>query len=429
MATTIYISYFNAFGIKSKTKNWHFEESRIKGAYNATSINLGVRAYLVNEDYARQSRGNTMTYSGIYNSRTGVNDTNVFNIGKDITKSVDSAYGDINKLHAEESNLLIIQEDKTSQALIDKDAIFTAEGRPIQSSSNVVIGQIVPYAGEYGTVNPESFAFYGGRKYWVDKNRNAVIRLSRDGVTEISNYGMKDFFRDELAKTDLAVGSYDAYKKHYIVSLQGAQISGVGDNTFHTVNFNETNNGWITFYTFRPAFGGSLNGQYYTLRKKEDADGQEDLSIWKHHAGSTVNSFYGQAAIKSRIKLVMNTGPSDIKMFKTISYEGDTDWRVFSISTDSDTGHSILPYSLPTTPTLLDSYFLRNQFQKQHNKYFAWIKNNNPQTSLDGAVLGWGDDHSITGIKGAFMEVELLQDNTTVKKELFAVDSNVEKVN
>lgn len=429
MATTIYISYFNAFGIKSKTKNWHFEESRIRGAYNATSMNLGVRAYIVNEDYARQHRNNTMTYSGIYNSRTGVNDTNVFNIGQDITKSVDSAYGSINKIHAEEGNLLIIQEDKTSQALIDKDAVFTAEGSPIQSSSDVVIGQIVPYTGQYGTINPESFAVYGGRRYWVDKNRNAVIRLSRDGITEISNYGMKDFFRDELAKTDLAIGSYDSYKKHYIISLQGSQISGVDNKAYHTINFNEANNGWITFYTFKPAFGGSLNGQYYTLRKKDDADGQEDLSLYKHHSGTSVNSFYGQTPVKSKIKLVMNTGPSDVKVFKTVSYEGDTDWKVTSITTETDTAFNISKYALATSPTLLDEYFFKNQFQKQDNKYFAWIKNNNPQTSLNGGVLGWGDDHSMAGIKGVFMEVELTQDNTTAKKELFAVDSNVEKVN
>ena len=40
------------------------------------------------------------------------------------------------------------------------------------------------------------------RKYFTDKNNNAVLRLSRDGITEISNYGMKDFFRDQLTALD-----------------------------------------------------------------------------------------------------------------------------------------------------------------------------------------------------------------------------------
>ena len=40
---------------------------------------------------------------------------------------------------------------------------------------------------------------YGYRKYFTDKDRNAVLRLSMDGITEISNYGMYDYFRDQLS--------------------------------------------------------------------------------------------------------------------------------------------------------------------------------------------------------------------------------------
>ena len=60
----------------------------------------------------------------------------------------------------------------------------------------MVIGQIIPYAGEYGiSTNPESFAVQGYRKYFTDRSRGAVLRLSRDGITEISSYGMHDFLK------------------------------------------------------------------------------------------------------------------------------------------------------------------------------------------------------------------------------------------
>ena len=36
--------------------------------------------------------------------------------------------------------LIIFQELKVSRALIDKDAIYTQEGQPLQAASNVVIG-------------------------------------------------------------------------------------------------------------------------------------------------------------------------------------------------------------------------------------------------------------------------------------------------
>jgi hypothetical protein len=164
--------------------------------------------------------GNALIYSGIFNSRTGINNTNVFNVAEDITKAVDPANGSIQKLYAEDTNLIIFQENKVNKALIDKDAIYSAEGQgSAVSTANLIIGQIVPYAGNFGiSTNPESFAVYGYRKYFIDKNRNAILRLSQDGITEISNYGMYDYFRDELSSlsvSDKAIGAWDIHTKQY----------------------------------------------------------------------------------------------------------------------------------------------------------------------------------------------------------------------
>ena len=142
-------------------KNWAIEESRIRGGYNNTSVELGVKAYLVEDNPNASRRVNSMIYSGIFNSRTGINDTNVFSIGEDIVKSVNPANGSIQRLYAENTNLIIFQESKVSQALIDKDAIYSAEGGGTVTSSNEVIGAIRPVGGNYGiSKNPESFAIW-----------------------------------------------------------------------------------------------------------------------------------------------------------------------------------------------------------------------------------------------------------------------------
>ena len=61
--------------------------------------------------------------------------------------------------------------------MIDKDAVYSAEGSPMQTQSNVVIGQVLPYKGEFGiSTNPESFAVYSYQKYFADKNRGSVLR-------------------------------------------------------------------------------------------------------------------------------------------------------------------------------------------------------------------------------------------------------------
>ena len=181
--------------------NYIVEESRIRGGYNNTQVDLGVRAYLKEDSNSVRYRNSSLVYSGIFNNRTNTNNTNVFSVAEDITKTVDPHNGSVQLIHAMDNNLTIFQENKVSQALIDKDAIYSAEGTSIKTVSNVVIGQVTPYSGEYGiSRNPESFASFGFRRYFSDKDRNAVMRLSRDGLTEISQYGMKDHFRDEMAK-------------------------------------------------------------------------------------------------------------------------------------------------------------------------------------------------------------------------------------
>ena len=54
-------------------EDWYIEESRIRGGYNNTSIDLGVKAYIVEDNDQQQRRFSSIIYSGIFNSRTGVN--------------------------------------------------------------------------------------------------------------------------------------------------------------------------------------------------------------------------------------------------------------------------------------------------------------------------------------------------------------------
>ena len=249
-----------------KPSSWVIEESRIRGGYNNTSVDFGAKAYIVEEEPQGTRRFNAIIYSGIFNSRTGINRTNVFSVAEDITKATDPANGSIQKLYAEDTNLNVFQELKVSRALIDKDAIYAAEGGGTVTASNLVIGVIQPYAGKFGiSKNPESFATYGFRKYFSDVNNNSILRLSKDGLTEISSYGMKDFFRDELNAVTTnqlngkIIGAYDIYGKDYVISMQN------GDN-FKTLNFDEKPTGWVSFFSYAPDQAFSLRNNFYTVK-------------------------------------------------------------------------------------------------------------------------------------------------------------------
>jgi len=530
---------------------WVIEESRIRGGFNNTQVDLGVRAYLKEESNDVRYRPSSLVYSGVYNTRTNINNTNVFSIAEDITKTVDPHNGSIQHLYALDNNLTIFQENKVSQALIDKDAIYSAEGTALNTTSNVVIGQVTPYTGDYGiSRNPESFASFGFRRYFSDRDRNAILRLSRDGITEISQYGMKDYFRDELSKIsdrtqvyspafpvkydsttglieqgpsqplesgittstssplgpwlsldtaainqagldtdDIVIGSrmqinlnypdgqwvntssfidgigtynsektvyislsgvsifganlnpyvrffyyekdkieggFDNYKDNYIVSLQKHSGSKTLDETsdyYSTLTFDETVQGWTTFYTYRPGTVLSMKNNMFTTKYGV---------LYKHYDnGVDTNNFYG-VQYPSNITFVFNANPGLSKNFKTVAYEGSDGWQIDSFV--SDVTGDILPVAseeIRDTTNPVKSYQeglyieggipYRIGFNRKDNKYVANLINNSPASPGE---VNFGN--SITGIKGFFSIVTMSTDTTTNQggtKELFAVST------
>ena len=319
--------------------NWAIEESRIRGGYNNTSTDYGAKAYLVEEEPKAVIRGNSLIYSGIFNSRTGINKTNVFSVAEDITKSADPANGTIQKLYAEDTNLVVFQESKVSKALIDKDAIYSAEGGGTVTSSNLTIGVIQPFPGKFGiSKNPESFARYGFNKYFSDKNNNVIMRLG-SGLEEISRFGMIDYFRDQLNSKNLIIGAWDIYNDQYVLSLQTADLSTTRGGAYQTLSFDEQVQGWTSFYNYKPDQMFSVSNNFYSIQKKS---GTNNYSIFKHYSTSVNRgNFYG-ADYRSSITFVLNVNPVSSKTFKTIGYEGASGWQLSTLVSDG-TGEGLNP--------------------------------------------------------------------------------------
>ena len=279
------------------------ESDRLRDDFNAAKLDKGPRvSTTLDEPYAEETRKSGLIYSGIYNSQSGTNRLNQFIMAEKITKSLNPEYGSIQKLFTRNYDLLTFCEDKVLRVLSRKDALFNADGNMQLTATNNVLGQAVPFAGEYGiSKNPESLADYGYRVYFTDRNRGVVLRLSQDGITPISEYGMSNYFKIKFSKATTVFGSYDEDKDIYNVTL---------DNS--TISFTEKTNGWTSFKSFLPESGLSLNGTYYTFKNGE---------IWKHNINSVRNNFYN-TQYESSVKFVFNDAPSIIKSFNTLSYEG-----------------------------------------------------------------------------------------------------------
>ena len=193
----------------SYTLNWHncysfgngVESNRIRDSFNLPFILNGVKVSTVLEGgYKEEHRKYGLIYSGIYNSTSGINNLNQFIMAEKITKEVNPIYGSIQKLHSRDTDLVTLCEDKILRILANKDAVFNADGNTQLTATENVLGQTVPFVGEYGiSTNPESFASEAYRAYFTDRVRGSVMRLSKDGLTPISEHGMKDWFRDNLS--------------------------------------------------------------------------------------------------------------------------------------------------------------------------------------------------------------------------------------
>lgn len=308
------LDFFNVYSFGNGV-----ESNRIEDDFNAAIIGNGVRVNsTIDKPYSEERRSTGLIYSGIFNSRSGVNNTNQFLIAEKITKDLNPAHGSIQKLHARDADLIALCEDKCFRILADKDALFNADGNINVTSTNRVLGQSMPYSGEFGiSKNPETFATYGFRAYFTDKSRGTVIRLSRDGITEIADKGMSDYFEDKFkSHSGAIIGSYDEASGSYNVSFSDDE----------SVAFKEKVDGWTTRLSFTPDFAISLNNEYYTIRSGE---------LWEH-SNTTRSNFYGVQK-DTKVTLLINDAPSSIKNFKTLTYEGDAGWTA-TIDTDQQDG-------------------------------------------------------------------------------------------
>ena len=327
---------------------WSFgngvESDRIRDDFNAPQIDNGVKVSTTFLDYGRERRGSGLIYSGIYNSTSGINDLNEFNMAEKITKDINPSYGSIQALKTRDTDVVILTEDKVLKAVTNKDALYNADGNPQLIASNRVLGTAVPFSGDYGiSNNPESLASDQYRLYFTDMQRGAVLRLSRDGLTPISDAGMKTWFRDNLKKTNSLLGTFDSVSGEYNLTFDYITTTNLTDKT---VSFNESSKGWVSFKSFVPQEGVSVGGRYLTASLSGNTSGVQN-PIWEHHVdirkaaqGQNFNDiinrnvFYATNTIiqaetnlndyhtNSSLTMIFNDIPGSIKSFKAANYEG-----------------------------------------------------------------------------------------------------------
>ena len=218
------LDWYNTFVLGSGVESITYLDG-----FNNPSLNIDLRPNAVStKRFSKVRRFADLTYSEPYNENTNINGLNEFNLFRaNFKDDIDKKYGSIQKLFTRNTDLVVFQEDKVHKVLFGKDLLMNADGSSNVASIESVLGQHIAFAGEYGiSRNPESFSFDANRLYFTDTKRGSVLRLGGNGITEISNSGMRRYFKDEFkdALFIKKVGAFDPYQDQYVLSVTNESI-------------------------------------------------------------------------------------------------------------------------------------------------------------------------------------------------------------
>lgn len=353
----IKMSFYNSYIQKAGLETYSY--------YNRTDTNRLIidqspSSELI-EGYSEVVRFADITYSEPYNEGSGFNGLSSFDLTKaNFKDDIEKKYGSIQHLYARDTDLVVFQENKVSRVLYGKDALLNADGTSNISSTDLVLGQQIPFTGEYGiSKNPESFDFYGQYLYFTDVKRGVVMRLDNSGLHEISNAGMNTFFKNIFKEAvDIRAG-YDAFHNQYVLYV-------IREEGSFTVTYDEKVKGWTSFHSYSPDNIISLNNDLITFK-------QGNLYI---HDSDNVdrNTYYG-VPVDSKISVMVNESPSEIKNIQALSLEGSQSWDV------------ILTSYISNIDDFKRSSILSTEFVKKEGIWYAHVRRDENADQEDSKSL------------------------------------------
>ena len=443
------ISYGNCFSFGNGV-----ESDRIRDDFNTVVMGKGDIASTTLPSVEKENHHKYgLIYSGIYNSKTGLNDLNQFIAAENITKDLNPDYGSIQKLNTRESDMTVLCEDKILKLLINKNSLYNADASTNISASNIVLGQEVPYVGEYGIAkNPESFSQHGYKSYFTDRSRGAVLRLSKDGLTTISKNGLETYFDENIRGKDFIIGTYDAKKYEYNITYKKpgpTAISKSISNNNKTITFEKPpiNYTWkvgmeiegdglvrgttissITTDTqiivSNAMIGTFEAGQEYNAFEKETISFNDisngwvsfrsflpenglsvrgeyftyrDGDMYQHYLNDTANEYYG-VSYNSNITTIFNDAAEIVKDFKILSYLGSKPKTFASTNNNQTVDYGWYVKDIQTD--LEEGYV--GKFEKKEGKFFGYIKGKYLTTNASGntqrKLLGTAEEFTTQGL-------------------------------
>ena len=215
--------FFNCFSFGNGAESYKIRDSII-----GKTFNFGERVTTISEqNYEEVDRFSDITYSGNFNRESNVNRLNEFNKGLSNYKNCEASFGEIFVLDGRETNVLVLQEDKISYVLAEKNLLSDSAGGGVVTSVPEVLGTQIARIEKYGiSFNPESYVQWGYDRFFTDIKRGAVIQLTGDTgpgekLTVLSDQSMRTWFRDTFNQSfnTQKLGGFDPYMNEYVLNI------------------------------------------------------------------------------------------------------------------------------------------------------------------------------------------------------------------
>lgn len=294
--------------------------------YFPSAVNSNGRSWTYEVDAAQITYPNMYRWSLAYQTNTSINETcRFYPLNFDETNR---RHGAIRKMAQLQSELIFFLERKIGHTGVYQKFITDNEGGSQLVTTNSIITQnnIQYYNGEIGVGNQPTavvqsdFVFYG-----VDTFKNIIWRLSRDGITDLSEtYKVKSWASTNLPKY-LTPGNYPfgGFQKvlgtfnlrpdnvgEYLLLAQGASVVG------ETFAFEERYN---SFYGRLPIDCDAIlcaENMLYMFKNGK---------LWKRSTTSTKNNLFG-VQYEPSILLAFNDNMAIKKVFNAIAYQASSVW-------------------------------------------------------------------------------------------------------
>jgi len=349
------------------------ESYQIRDAFNEKELAIDFCPTAVSEDGYRQVRRfKDITYSGIYNSNTNVNQLNSFNLSlANFKDDMESIYGPIYKMRGKDTNLEVCQEDRDSLVFYGKDMLFNADGTTNLSRIQDVLGQQKVYDGEYGiSTHADSYDYYENTSYHTDFKRGVVVKKGGNGLFEISSLGMRTYFKKLFRDNTIneIIGRYDQFYDYYLLNIKYTDKDNV--SRYVTWAFSDKVNGWLTRITFNPEDMCRVNSQFISFKNGE---------IWLHNSDELFNTFYG-VETDTNFKFNFSQEPSTRKIHKAISIEGTTNLQI-ACETDLEVG-----------------YINKLDFEKKEGVWYAYVRGKNGELNTSQLSFQGIGEATINGL-------------------------------